>query len=251
MSPLGNTLGCFSRCETKHNLKWREPAVIIRTVTCELQQIFTSTTTADRLIAVDNAGQCVDTLITPSSTETPIDLSVTASVGTPPASSYPPLSSSTSDDSDTDSAVNTSSPFPVCHNLSPSTIHRVMKCLGNSPNEDPRDGITSSDSINYRSTLDFLKEQIYRNASAHDKTHPDKLPGIRPTVDQDFRSIADENEFERGHYSVHFVNPLDDNATARMHIQNNNAIIYWLGIIHTIVNDLATLDTYNTSANHG
>ena len=40
MSPLGNTLSYFSRCETKHNLKWREPDVIIRTVTCELQQIF-------------------------------------------------------------------------------------------------------------------------------------------------------------------------------------------------------------------
>ena len=58
-----------------------------------------------------------------------------------------------------------------------------MESLGTFPNEDPRDGIMSSDSINYRSTLDFLQEQLYRNASAHDKTYPDDLPDLCPSAE--------------------------------------------------------------------
>ena len=36
-----------------------------------------------------------------------------------------------------------------------------------------------------------------------------------------------------------------------MHIQNNNALIFWLGNLHTIVNDIGTLNTSNTPSNHG
>ena len=36
-----------------------------------------------------------------------------------------------------------------------------------------------------------------------------------------------------------------------MHIQNNNALIFWLGNFHTIVNDIVTLNTSNTLSNYG
>ena len=35
-----------------------------------------------------------------------------------------------------------------------------------------------------------------------------------------------------------------------MQIQNNNALIYWLGTIHPIVKDLVNLNTNNTPSNH-
>ena len=36
-----------------------------------------------------------------------------------------------------------------------------------------------------------------------------------------------------------------------MHIQNNNALIYWIGTIHAIVNDFVMFNTDNTPSNHG
>ena len=36
-----------------------------------------------------------------------------------------------------------------------------------------------------------------------------------------------------------------------MHIQNNNALIYWLGTIYIIVNDIAALNTDIIPLNHG
>ena len=118
------------------------------------------------------------------------------------------------------------------------------------PHVDPRDGITSAESIKYRKTLDILQEQLFRNASAHETTPPDDLPGLRPSIVQGFHTLEDINAFERDHYSAHYANPLDDNATTNMHIQNSNALIYWLGTINTIVNDIATLNTDNTPSNH-
>ena len=69
--------------------------------------------------------------------------------------------------------------------------------MGTPPNEDSIDVTTSSDSINYRRTLDFMQEQLYHNASTHDKIHPDDLPGLRSTFDQEFCSITDDNEFNK------------------------------------------------------
>ena len=139
----------------------------------------------------------------------------------------------------------------MCRNLSPSTIHINLS----SPAQldtyiDPRDGTTSKASISYRNILDILRENLFHNATSHDKTFPTDLPRLRPSVDQGFHSLED-NVFEREHYSAHYVNPLPDNATPNIHIQNNNALIFWLCNIHTIVNDIGTLNTSNTPLDHG
>ena len=105
-----------------------------------------------------------------------------------------------------------------------------------SPKDDPRDGITSSESISYRKTF---------------ANHPYELPSLCPSVDQGFHSIADPNTFEREHYSAHYINPLYDNASDHIYTRKNNALIYWLITIHTIVNDIITLNIDNTPSNHG
>ena len=194
-------------------------------------------------------GQRVPSLFDHSSPDKPIDLS--AATGDPPATTPKSAPSSTPTHNSEGHDDNPSPCFPVCRNLSPSTLHLNLT----SPEQfdtyiDPRDGTTSTASINYRKTLDFLQETTYQNAAAHDKTPPADLPGLRPSVDQGFHSL-DDQVFEREHYSNHYVNPLPDNATHNMHVQHNNALIFWLANLHTIVNDIGTLNITNTPSNHG
>ena len=183
-----------------------------------------------------------------SSKDNPIDLSPPN--GTPPDTNLKPASSPTSTQ-DSVEPYDDSTHFPVCRNLSPTTNHLNLTSQTQLDTYiDPRDGTTSKESIHYRQTLNFLQESTYQNAATHEDTRPADIPGYRPWVDQGFHRL-DDQVFEREHYSKHYVNPLPDNATHNMHVQHNNALTFWLANLHTIVNDIGTLNTANTPSNHG
>ena len=122
-------------------------------------------------------GQRIPSLLDHSSPDKPIDLS--AATGDPPATT--PNSSPTptpTHDSEQGHDDKPSPCFPVCRNLSPSTLHLNLTA----PEQfdtyiDPRDETTFKASISYRKTLDIFQENIYQNATAYDKTPPADLPG--------------------------------------------------------------------------
>ena len=104
--------------------------------------------------------------------------------------------------------------------------------------------------MRYIRSCTTLQNQLHHTDSLHEDTDPEHLPDFCFTVDPTFYLINGDNTFTKDHYPGRFILPLENTVLEPKIVQTINALIFWLGIVHVQFNDLYTLSTDNTSANH-
>ena len=138
--------------------------------------------------------------------------------------------------------------YDIEMNLDPANQYPENNPSGCRTPPDVRDSI-APDAIIYRQATMQMQNRLFNTACVHYDTHQDDLPGYNHASHKSAYPICETNQFDKDHYSGHFVTPLEQNVTSPKLVHTINQLIYWIGTVHVQLNDLMTLSTDNTPNN--